>query len=61
MATITAIISHAMGSLTLDTSAGVFTGNTFYATLSIIAGEATILTLPLMCVYFLPTYCSRCA
>lgn len=62
LATITAIISHAMGGLTINLSVGgVFTEDIFYAHLAVAGGVSTILSLPLMCVYPAWYLLLRCA
>ena len=48
VAAITAIISHAMSSLTLLTAGTIFTGGKGYGTLGVATGELSILSLPLM-------------
>ncbi|KAI0742859.1 hypothetical protein C8Q80DRAFT_1123012 [Daedaleopsis nitida] len=51
VACITAIIAHAMSSLTINLSVGVFTGPIQYAHLGVGAGVATITSLPLILLY----------
>lgn len=60
LATITAIISQAMGGLTINLSVGgVFTEDILYAHLAVAGGVSTILSLPMMCVYLaLFYYCA---
>ncbi|RPD63326.1 hypothetical protein L227DRAFT_642576 [Lentinus tigrinus ALCF2SS1-6] len=51
LATITAIIAHAMGSLTINQSVGVLTADITYAHIGVGAGVATILSLPMILLY----------
>ncbi|KAI1781595.1 hypothetical protein LXA43DRAFT_1029743 [Ganoderma leucocontextum] len=62
LATITAIISQAMGQLTINLSVGgVFTENILYAHLAVAAGVLTILSLPIFLLYDMAQEKSYCA
>ncbi|KAM5537441.1 hypothetical protein V8D89_008960, partial [Ganoderma adspersum] len=62
LATITAIISHAMGGLTINLSVGgVFTEDIFYAHLAVAGGVSTILSLPMFLLYDMAQERSYCA